>query len=226
MLIPISLIRLSSAWTSTTSWTVSSLHVPLQSLHWLTSCEEVGSVGGIVGTSVSASFLFLIACINTFFLIQAIRHRRQVLARSRAAASTQGEDDQQGSADVPEDDAYRIQGGGCMVRIIMPILKAVDRPWKMYPVGILFGFGTSSSSFHVLCTISFMRADETAAGFDTASSIALLAISAVAQHGADGKTISHGKIVILPVSPEISHRRTQRCSGVLRSRHSSCLQRA
>ena len=37
-------------------------------------------------------------------------------------------------------------------------------------------------------------------GFDTASSIALLAISAVAQRGANGESISHGKIVILPVS--------------------------
>ncbi len=31
-----------------------------------------------------------------------------------------------------------------MVRIIAPILKAVNRSWKMYPVGILFGFGESA----------------------------------------------------------------------------------
>lgn len=36
-------------------------------------------------------------------------------------------------------------------------------------------------------------------GFDTASSIALLAISAIAQRGTNGESISHGKIVILPV---------------------------
>ena len=27
------------------------------------------------------------------------------------------------------------------MRIIGPILRSVDRPWKMYPVGVLFGFG-------------------------------------------------------------------------------------
>lgn len=46
----------------------------------------------------------------------------------------------------------------------------------MYPVGVLFGLG-----------------------FDTASSIALLAVTAIAQRGADGAGIPHGHIVILPV---------------------------
>jgi len=46
----------------------------------------------------------------------------------------------------------------------------------MYPVGVLFGFG-----------------------FDTASSVALLAISAIAKRGADGSAIPSSEIVILPV---------------------------
>lgn len=36
-------------------------------------------------------------------------------------------------------------------------------------------------------------------GFDTASSIALLAVSALAKEGADGRGISNASIVILPV---------------------------
>lgn len=43
-------------------------------------------------------------------------------------------------------------------------------------------------------------------GFDTASSIALLAISAIAQRGPNGDAISHGKIVILPFLVSISSR--------------------
>lgn len=43
-------------------------------------------------------------------------------------------------------------------------------------------------------------------GFDTASSIALLAISAIAQRGPNGDSISHGKIVILPFLVSISSR--------------------
>ena len=170
------------------------------------SYEEVGSVGGIIGTSVSASFLFLIACINTFFLIQAIRFRRRAVARARLPA----QDNCRPAHDSPAEDAFRVQGGGCLVRIVMPLLKAVDKPWKivmpllkavdkpwkMYPVGILFGFGESSS----LPILETERTNRHVKGFDTASSIALLAISAVAQQGPNGKSISHGEIVFFPVS--------------------------
>ncbi|WWC61267.1 uncharacterized protein I303_103848 [Kwoniella dejecticola CBS 10117] len=134
--------------------------------------DKVGSVGGIIGASVSSSFLFLIACINIYFLIITIRQRRAIKRRQDAGLPL--EDD----ADV---NANKVYGGGCMVRIIRPVLRAVDRSWKMYPVGILFGFG-----------------------FDTASSIALLAISAIAQRGPNGKEISHGKIVILPFTAGMS----------------------
>ncbi|RXK38369.1 hypothetical protein M231_04411 [Tremella mesenterica] len=135
---------------------------------------EVGSVGGIVGTSVSASFLFLIAVLNSYFLHSALRDRRRLKRAQRSGLPIEELSYQE--------DSRRIQGGGCMVRIIAPILKAVDREWKMYPVGILFGF----------------------AGFDTASSIALLAISAIAQRGPHGEQISHGKIVLFPFTAGMS----------------------
>lgn len=38
-------------------------------------------------------------------------------------------------------------------------------------------------------------------GFDTASSIALLAVTAIAKKGADGSQIHPGDVVILPVRP-------------------------
>jgi high-affinity nickel-transport protein len=124
--------------------------------------DGVGSVGGIIGASVSSSFLFVVACINTYFLVTAIRERRRLKARSAAG--------------LPLDTAPNaIHGGGCLVRITAPILRAVDTPWKLYPVGVLFGLG-----------------------FDTASSIALLAISAIAVRGPHGEEIAHGRIVVLP----------------------------
>ncbi|WWD15794.1 hypothetical protein CI109_100218 [Kwoniella shandongensis] len=137
--------------------------------------DTVGSIGGIIGASVSASFLFLIACINIYFLITAIRQRRAIKRRQALGLPPDESGEENGS------DPKKIYGGGCLVRIIAPVLRAVDRPWKMYPVGILFGFG-----------------------FDTASSIALLAISAIAQRGPHGEAISHGKIVILPFTAGMS----------------------
>jgi high-affinity nickel permease len=72
---------------------------------------------------------------------------------------------------------------------------------QMYPIGILFGFGDWT---HVVCLILFIHADLFSflpdIGFDTASSIALLAISAIASRGTGDAAISRGKIVVLPVS--------------------------
>jgi len=67
-------------------------------------------------------------------------------------------------------------GNTLLMKIIGPVITFVDRPWKMYPVGVLFGFG-----------------------FDTASSIAILAISAIAKHGPDGRSIEPAHIVVLPL---------------------------
>jgi hypothetical protein len=86
----------------------------------------VGEIGGTVGTAISAAFLFLIALINIIFLVQAIKERNRL---------------QSGNTVSGEDEERPIHGGGMMVRIIGPVLKAVDRPWKLYPVGLLFGLG-------------------------------------------------------------------------------------
>lgn len=63
----------------------------------------------------------------------------------------------------------------------------------MYPVGVLFGLGMSTYQPSEIKLTCFT-------GFDTASSVALLAVSALAEKGADGKAIPQGYIVILPVN--------------------------
>ncbi|KAF8555709.1 NicO-domain-containing protein, partial [Imleria badia] len=61
-----------------------------------------------------------------------------------------------------------------MMRLLGPLVNFVNRPWKMYPVGVLFGLG-----------------------FDTASSIALLAISALAKNGRNNTRILPSEVIIL-----------------------------
>jgi len=56
-------------------------------------------------------------------------------------------------------------GGGIMARIFRPLFRMLSRPWHMYPIGFLFGLG-----------------------FDTATEIALLGISATA--AAKGLSVS------------------------------------
>ena len=50
-----------------------------------------------------------------------------------------------------------LMGGGIMARIFRPLFRMISRPWHMYPIGLLFGLG-----------------------FDTATEVALLGVSAAA----------------------------------------------
>ncbi|KAI0789798.1 high-affinity nickel-transport protein-domain-containing protein [Abortiporus biennis] len=131
--------------------------------------DGVGRVGGIVGASVSASFLFIVGLANSIILWRILAKRRAVSRLER------GEDPKDIELYLQEKDDGSSHGSTLMMKIIGPVVTFVDRPWKMYPVGILFGFG-----------------------FDTASSIALLAVSAIAKKGTDGRPIPSGYIVILP----------------------------
>ncbi|CAA7262937.1 unnamed protein product [Cyclocybe aegerita] len=128
---------------------------------------RVGEVGGIVGAAVSGSFLFIIGLANTIILWRIIKRRREDKLREQRRANGEPVED------VEHDPKLNRT---IMMRIIGPIITFVDRPWKMYPVGVLFGFG-----------------------FDTASSIALLGLSALAKRNADGSAIPSGQIVILPL---------------------------
>ncbi len=56
-----------------------------------------------------------------------------------------------------DQDSDAVLGGGIMARLFRPLFRILRRPWQMYPIGFLFGLG-----------------------FDTATEIALLGISAAA----------------------------------------------
>ncbi|THV00852.1 NicO-domain-containing protein [Dendrothele bispora CBS 962.96] len=124
--------------------------------------DRVGEVGGIIGASISGSFLFIIAVMNSIFLWKIFRRRKRIRGK-------------RGQADEGNEEYDPRKDGMLIMRIIGPVITFVDRPWKMYLVGVLFGFG-----------------------FDTASSIALLAVSALAKKNADGTSIPSGNVVILP----------------------------
>jgi nickel/cobalt transporter (NiCoT) family protein len=99
------------------------------------------NVTGIIGTSVSGAFLYLIAGLNIVILVSIAKVFRD-LRRGR----------------FDEDELERqLQQRGLMNRFFGPLARRVDRPWKMYPVGLLFGLG-----------------------FDTATEVALLVLSGTA----------------------------------------------
>jgi high-affinity nickel-transport protein len=115
------------------------------------------SVGGLIGTSISAAFLLLIAVINIVVLADIVR---------AFAAVRRGEP----YCDHSVDDM--LDRRGLVGRLFRPLLKVVDRSWKMYPIGLLFGLG-----------------------FDTATEVGLLGIAAVEA----GKGLPVFDILIFPL---------------------------
>jgi high-affinity nickel-transport protein len=102
--------------------------------------------GGLIGTSVSALFLFAIAIMNVIILVQIVQTFRSVT---------------QGNAYNEQEIEEYLNNRGFFARIFRGLFKTVNKSWKMYPVGFLFGLG-----------------------FDTATEVGLLVISGslAAQH--------------------------------------------
>jgi high-affinity nickel-transport protein len=102
------------------------------------------NVTNLVGTSVSGFFLYIIAALNVVILIGIVRVFRDMRTGTYSDEELNAQLDKR----------------GLMNRILGPLARRVDTPWKIYPVGVLFGLG-----------------------FDTATEIALLVLAGTAVVG-------------------------------------------
>jgi high-affinity nickel-transport protein len=98
------------------------------------------SIGDVIGTLVSALFLFVIAAANIFVLISICRVFRMV---------------RNGGHLVEDDLELMLANRGFLVRIFRGHFRLHEHSWQMCPLGLLFGLG-----------------------FDTATEVGLLSISA------------------------------------------------
>lgn len=105
--------------------------------------DSFGNVGGIIGTSVSAAFLILLGIMNAYILYKLIVQIRKVIRMQ---------------PDQAAEEAWKIEGGGVLFRVLKRMFKLIDRPWKMYPLGVLFGLGFDTSSEIALLGISSIEA--------------------------------------------------------------------
>ena len=96
-----------------------------------THLEAFHSVGGFIGTSVSALFLIVIAVMNLFTLTSVYRAFHRV---RRDGEYTE------------EDLNVLLNGGGILSRILRPFFGAIRRSWHMYPLGVLFGLGFDTAT--------------------------------------------------------------------------------
>src|SRR5215469_15248328 len=87
-------------------------------------------VTAVIGTSVSGTFLYLIAALNVVILAGIVKVFRQMRSGTFS------------EAELEEQLAKR----GLMNRLLGPLNKRVDAPWKMYPIGFLFGLGFDTAT--------------------------------------------------------------------------------
>ncbi|KAI9702556.1 MAG: hypothetical protein M1836_001036 [Candelina mexicana] len=98
-------------------------------------------VGGIIGTSVSASFLIILGLMNMYILFKLIQQMKKMIATR-----------------PDEREAFKVQGAGCLFFLFKKMFRLIDRPWKMYPLGIMFGLGFDTSSEIALLGIASIQA--------------------------------------------------------------------
>ena len=114
------------------------------------------SVGGMVGTLVSALFLFVLAFANLIVLRSVWRTLRHV---------------RRGGRFVDDDFDLLLGSRGLLARLLRPLFGLVAKAWHMFPLGFLFGLG-----------------------FDTATEVALLGLSATEA----AKGVSIWSIMVFP----------------------------
>ncbi len=110
-----------------------------------TRFETFKSVGGVIGTSVSAFFLFAIAFVNFLVLISVYRTFKTVKTGGRF---------------VEEDLDLVLAARGLMGRLFRRFFKAIERSWHMYPLGLLFGLGFDTATEVGLLGISATQASQ------------------------------------------------------------------
>ena len=93
--------------------------------------EDFHAVGGMIGTSVSAAFLLIIAAINVVILVNVYRTFQRV---------------KDGGNYVEEELDALLANGGFFARIFRRLFRLIGKSWHMFPLGFLFGLGFDTAT--------------------------------------------------------------------------------
>jgi nickel/cobalt transporter (NiCoT) family protein len=107
------------------------------------SFDSLKAFGDVVGTLISALFLFVIAAFNVIVLISIYRTFLAI---------------QRGEPYVEEDFDMLLNNRGFLARIFRPLFAFVSKSWHMLPIGLLFGLGFDTATEVALFGISAVQA--------------------------------------------------------------------
>ncbi|TDW29850.1 high-affinity nickel-transport protein [Cryobacterium psychrophilum] len=86
-------------------------------------------ITGVWGAAISGAFLILMGALN----LSSLKGLRQVLRDVRSGRFVQSELD------------GHLDNRGLINKILRPMSRLVDTPWKMFPIGVLFGLGLDTA---------------------------------------------------------------------------------
>ncbi|MFI9275566.1 HoxN/HupN/NixA family nickel/cobalt transporter [Kitasatospora sp. NPDC052896] len=92
--------------------------------------SQLHNVTGLIGTTVSGTFLYIIAAINIVILVGIWKVFRKMRTGHFDEAALE----------------EQLNNRGFMNRLLGRVMKSITRPWQMYPVGVLFGLGFDTAT--------------------------------------------------------------------------------
>lgn len=92
--------------------------------------SELHKWTGLIGTTVSGTFLMIIAILNLIVLVSIL----SVFMKMRKGLYNE------------EELEKHLDSRGLLMRFFGPIARRIDKSWKMYPLGILFGLGFDTAT--------------------------------------------------------------------------------
>jgi high-affinity nickel-transport protein len=92
--------------------------------------SQLHNVTGWIGTTVSGTFLYLIAFINLLILAGIWKVFRQMRGGHYDEAALE----------------EHLNNRGFMNRLLGRVMKSITKPWQMYPLGLLFGLGFDTAT--------------------------------------------------------------------------------
>lgn len=107
--------------------------------------DHYKEIGGVVGTLVSALFLFAIALMNLIILRSIYKAWRNI---------------RNGGAYVDDDFDLLLADRGFLARLFRPLFRMITRSWQMYPLGFLFGLGFDTATEIGLLGIAATQASQ------------------------------------------------------------------
>ncbi|MEU1035532.1 HoxN/HupN/NixA family nickel/cobalt transporter [Streptomyces mirabilis] len=92
--------------------------------------SELHNMTGLIGTTVSGAFLYLIAGINIAILLGIWKVFRKMRTGHFDEAALE----------------EQLNNRGLMNRLLGRLMKSITKPWQMYPLGLLFGLGFDTAT--------------------------------------------------------------------------------